>query len=188
MKFRAVKLIGVIAFVLLFTRFAAAQSSDYHQLKAEEFEGMPDVNSADNIAYTNCFIDFNYRAKSEKGLYRLTCDIKLVFSHDKSWINKRKVLSAKMMSDILNHEQGHYIIAYMEQQELIRTISKTRFDANYQYEASNIFERLHEKYKQLSLDYDEDTGHMQNRDQQHSWDVYFQKRLAYMPPVDIARN
>jgi hypothetical protein len=184
MKFHFMGVIGVAALWLSAMQLATAQS--YHQLKAEEFRGVPDINSSDRVAYTNCFIDFNYRAKSEKGIYRLTCDIRLVFDHDKSWINKRKVLSSQMMGQILNHEQGHYIIAYMEQQELIRTIARTRFDANYQYQASNLFDRVHEKYKQLSIDYDEDTAHMLNHVQQHSWDAFFRKRLAYMPPPEIA--
>ncbi len=39
-------------------------------------------------------------------------------------MDKRKVTSPEMLAEILKHEQGHYIIAYMEQQELIRTVSK----------------------------------------------------------------
>jgi hypothetical protein len=182
-----VRLTGLISLVCA-VQFATAQTSLYHQLSAEEFEGAPILNSRDVIAYTNCFIDFNYRAKSEKGIYQLTCDIKLVFDHEKSWINRRKVVSQQMLAEILNHEQGHYFIAFMEQQELIRTVSKTRFDDNYQSEAANIFDRIHEKYKQLSADYDDDTGHMVNHEQQHSWDKYFQKRLTYMPRPELARN
>jgi hypothetical protein len=182
------KAIGAIAILLLFSRLVSAQSPPYHQLAAEEFRDMPDINSGDIVAYTNCYIDFNYRATSQKGIYRLTCDIKLVFDKDKSWINKRQVLSPRMMQDVLNHEQGHYILAYMEQQELIRTVSKTRFDINYQYEAANMFSRVHEKYKQLSADYDDDTAHMLNKQQQHSWDEYFRRRLEYMPPPELAKR
>jgi len=188
MKFGPVRLMAVVAFCLP-VYLARAQSSGYHQLRVEEFQGFPDVTSRDNVAYTNCYIDFNYHAKSERGsTVLLTCDVKLIFDREKSWINHTKVTSAKMIKDILDHEQGHYMIAYMEQQELLRTINKTRFDTNYQIEASNIFDRIHEKYKQLSLDYDDDTGHMQNHEQQHSWDTYFKKRLAYMPQTELARN
>ncbi|HEY0243996.1 MAG TPA: hypothetical protein VGC01_00400 [Mucilaginibacter sp.] len=180
--------IGAIAVLFLFGRPGSAQSLPYHQLSAEEFKGMPNISSGDIVAYTNCFIDFNYHATSQKGIYRLNCNIKLVFDKNKSWINKRKVLSSTMLEQVLNHEQGHYILAYMEQQELIRTVSKTRFDANYQYEAANLFDRVHEKYKQLSLDYDDDTSHMLNKQQQHSWDEYFKRRLEYMPPAELARR
>jgi hypothetical protein len=189
MKFTILRVAGVVTWCLLSIHSAEAQyHSNYHRLSAAEFAGIPDIAKGDAVAYTNCFIDFNYRARSEKGIYTLTCDIKLVFDNDKSWINKRKVLSQQMLEEILNHEQGHYIIAYMEQQELIRSVSKTRFDANYQYEASKLFDHIHEKYKQLGLDYDDDTAHMLNRQQQHSWDAYFKKRLMYMPSAEIAQN
>jgi hypothetical protein len=190
MKFSLIRAIGVIAWILIFRLVGMAQTTGfYHQLSAEEFDGIPELTNDGNIiAYTNCYIDFNYRAKSEKGIYHLTCDVKLVFNKDKSWINKKRVYSATMMEEVLKHEQGHYFIAFMEQQELIRTINKTRFDANYQYEASNMFDRIHEKYKQLSLDYDDDTAHMQNKEQQHSWDAYFKRRMEYMPPTQLVRN
>ena len=70
----------------------------------------------------------------------------------------------------------------MEQQELQRTVGKTVFYADYQYQASNIFDRIDAKYKQLNLDYDTDTRNSTNREQQRSWDAYFEKKLAYMPP------
>ncbi len=97
-------------------------------------------------------------------------------------MDKRRVTSQEMLAEILKHEQGHYIIAFMEQQELLRTVSKTVFYADYQYTAKNIFDRIDAKYKQLNQDYDADTNHMLNRTQQQSWDAYFKKRLAYMPP------
>jgi len=188
MKFSLVRAIGVVAWLCIVQLAGAQAPEPYHQLSAEEFAGVPQVTSGDIVAYSNCFIDFNYRAKSEKGIYRLTCDIKLVFNRDKSWINKKRATTRTQIEEILNHEQGHYAIAYMEQQELIRTVSKTRFDANYQIEASNLFDRVHDKYKQLSLDYDEDTAHMLNHQQQHSWDEYFRKRVEYMPPTALAKN
>jgi hypothetical protein len=44
-----------------------------------------------------------------------------------------------------------------------------------------LFNRIDAKYKQLNTDYDEDTQHMTDRVQQHSWDTYFQKRLQFIP-------
>jgi hypothetical protein len=188
MKFGLVSAIAVVACLFIFKRADAQSASSYHQLSAEEFSGIPEANSGDVVANINCYIDFNYRAQSEKGNYHLICEIRLVFNKNGSWINKKRVLSPSMMEDILNHEQGHYAIAYMEQQELLRTVNKTRFDANYQYEASALFDRIHEKYKQLSVNYDDDTRHMLDHQQQHSWDVYFKKRLEYMPLTELARN
>jgi hypothetical protein len=63
-------------------------------------------------------------------------------------------------------------------------VNRTRFSANYQNEAMAIFNRIDAKYKQLNIDYDEDTEHSTNKQQQHSWDIYFAKRIEYMPPVN----
>jgi hypothetical protein len=70
----------------------------------------------------------------------------------------------------------------MEQQELLRTVGRTVFHSDYQRVAQEIFDRIDAKYKQLNMDYDYDTRHMIDRKQQKSWNVYFDKQMAYMPP------
>ena len=70
----------------------------------------------------------------------------------------------------------------MEQQEILRTVSRVVFHDDYKSVAINIFNRIDAKYRQLNLDYDADTQNSTNREQQRSWDAYFQKRLASMPP------
>ena len=102
-------------------------------------------------------------------------------NNNKSWIDRSQVRSEQMLAEILKHEQGHYTIAYLEQQEVIREMERTRFSANYQTEAMGLFNRIDAKYRQLNIDYDEDTGHSLSRQQQHSWDIYFDKRLQNMP-------
>lgn len=98
----------------------------------------------------------------------------------KSWLDRSRIINSEQLSEILKHEQGHYNIAYLEQQEVLRTLSRTRFTANYRQEAMDIFDRIDARYKQLNQDYEEDTQNMVNRQQQHSWDVYFAKRLQYI--------
>jgi len=178
MKFRFAKLICV---AILWLSFSDAGAQPYRQLTIDDFQGVPNSN-AGTIAYTNCSIEYSYTAKREKNYYILDFSILLKLNSDQSWVNKGRIATAEMMAEILKHEQGHYIIAYMEQQELLRTVSKTVFYADYQYQADNIFNRIDAKYKQLNLDYDADTQNSTNREQQRSWDAYFQKRLTYMPP------
>jgi predicted secreted Zn-dependent protease len=96
-------------------------------------------------------------------------------------MDRSRITSEKMLAEVLRHEQGHYDIAYMEQQELIRALERTRFSANYQSEAQSLFNRIDNKYKQLNYDYDDDTSHMQNRNQQSSWDAFFRQKIKYLP-------
>ena len=173
------RLVCVAALCLFFTK---SFSQPYHQLTVGDFQGMPRTNIGATIAYTNCSIDFKYQAHRERDYYILNFNINLSLNNNKSWMDKQRITSQAQLAEVLKHEQGHYIIAYMEQEELLRAVSKTVFHADYQYQAANIFNRIDAKYKQLNLDYDEDTQHMINRVQQQSWDAYFKKRLEYMPP------
>jgi hypothetical protein len=178
MKFRFA---GLVYVAILLAFFTGAGAQPYRQLTVDDFQGVP-ANRFGTVAYTHCSIEFSYTAKREKNYYILNFNILLTLNKDKSWVDKARLTSAEMMAEILKHEQGHYIIAYMEQQELQRTVGKTVFYADYQYQAGNIFDRIDAKYKQLNLDYDTDTRNSTNREQQRSWDAYFEKKLAYMPP------
>ena len=149
----------------------------YHQLSADEFTnrsgGMPGM-----VAYTSCYIDLRCRVTNDKhNNINVTYDVQLLFNRDKSWIDRRQVKSAAMLAEILMHEQGHYTIAFMQQQELLRTLNKTRFGHNYKAQAAAIFDQIDAKYKQLNDNYDEDTRRSLDREQQHSWDEYFKKRV-----------
>ena len=159
------------------------QAQPYRELTADDFEGRPQSRSG-TIAYTNCSIDFKYEAYRKTGYYQLYFDIRLNVNRDRSWMDKDRISSPEMLAEVLKHEQGHYIIAYLEQQELMREVAKTRFGADYQQKAQELFDRIDAKYRQLNQDYDEDTQHMANRAQQNSWDKYFHKKLEYMPPLD----
>ncbi|SRR5260221_3778242 len=179
MKFRFVQFTCFVAWLLLFIATASAQN--YHQLTMDDFQGIPSYKMEGEIAYINSTIDFRYEAHREPGYYRLNFNIRLILNNNKSWMDKRRVTSEAMLAEILKHEQGHYLIAYLEQQELLRTVSRTVFQSDYQYVAKSIFESVDAKYKQLNYSYDTDTQHMLNRTQQQSWNAYFKKQLEYMP-------
>jgi hypothetical protein len=182
MRFRLARLIFGTTIFLFAIISAAAQN--FHQLTMDDFRGVPGETSHGGvIAYTNSSIEFHYQAHKERNYYRLDFNIQLTLNSNKSWLDKRRVTSNEMLAEILKHEQGHYFIAYMEQQELIRAVSKTVFYSDYQSAAQRIFNNIDAKYNQLNQNYDDDTQHMLNRQQQQSWDAYFKKRLEFMPPA-----
>ncbi|WP_183561973.1 DUF922 domain-containing protein [Mucilaginibacter sp. SP1R1] len=179
MNLRWMKWTGIMSlFLLMFNRASAQQ---FHQLTVNDFGGTPRVDARGVVAYTNCTIDFKYQASRQDGGYMLNAFVHLALNTNKSWLDRSRITSSQVLAEVLKHEQGHYTIAYLEQQEVLREIGKTRFSRNYQYEAMNLFNRIDAKYKQMNTDYDDDTQHMTNRVQQHSWDVYFQKQLQFMP-------
>ncbi|TSD64499.1 DUF922 domain-containing protein [Inquilinus sp. KBS0705] len=174
----------LLAVVLFIANMTTAQP--FRQLTAADFMGTPKANNRGVIAYTNCTLDFSYQANHSKNDYLLHFKVTLQLNNYKSWMDKARITSAEQLAEILKHEQGHYNIAYLEQQEVIRTMERTRFTANYRAEAMDLFNRIDAKYKQLNIDYDEDTQHSVNKQQQHSWDIYFAKRLEYMPSAENA--
>ncbi len=171
----------ICAIALLCFAFNPALAQPHRLLTVNDFQGAPQPNGRGVIAYTNCTIDFKYQASRGDGNYILHANVRLSMNNYKSWIDRSRINSNEQLQEILKHEQGHYTIAYLEQQEVLRAIERTRFTANYQYEAMNIFNRIDAKYKQLNSDYDEDTQHMVDKQQQCSWDIYFAKRLQFMP-------
>lgn len=173
---RAFCAMGLLCFAL-----NPALAQPHRLLTVNDFQGAPRPNGRGVIAYTNCTIDFKFQASRNGGNYILHANVRMFMNNYKSWIDRSRITGADQLAEILKHEQGHYTIAYLEQQEVLRAIERTRFSANYQNEAMNLFNRIDAKYKQLNQDYDEDTQHMVNRQQQHSWDIYFVKRLQYMP-------
>lgn len=183
MGHRFVRMAMAVAFVIVCINGAMAQ--DYRRLTAADFQGTPRPRMFGNIAYTNCTINFHYEVnRQNRNDYRLSAIVTLTMNRDRSWLDNRNITTKKTLDEILNHEQGHYAIAYMEQQEILRQINRTRFGANYRQQAQALFDRIDAKYKQLNDNYETDTRNMQDRTQQRSWDVYFQKRLTYMPPVN----
>jgi hypothetical protein len=164
--------------------FADAFAQPYKTLTADDFIGKPTPGYGEVVAYTNCSIDFRYEAHHEKNYYLLNFTVKLTMNNCVSWIDRTRITSPEMMAEVLRHEQGHYDIAFMEQQELLRAVSKTVFYADYQQAAMNIFNRIDAKYKQLNSAYDADTDHMRNRVQQQSWNAYFKQKIDFMPPLN----
>lgn len=181
MKKGFVMLIGVIAVFLGINKAKGQQYQQYHQLTVNDFLGSPRANARGVVAYTNCTINFKYEVSNRNGSYILNAIVNLALNNNLSWLDRGRVTSREMMAEVLKHEQGHYLIAYLEQQELLRQIGQSRFSRNYRYEAMELFNRIDARYKKLNADYDEDTQHMTNRQQQNSWDLYFQKRLEYIP-------
>jgi|SRR6185503_1470342 len=166
--------------LLLLIISAAAGAQPFRKLTADDFRGIANPGNTNEVAITNCSIEYSYTARRENDYYILSFNIKLIMNADQSWMDWRRISTPALRAEILKHEQGHYNISYMEQQELLRTVSHTVFRSDFRQVADAIFDRLEAKYRQLNLDYDADTQNSMNRVQQHSWDNYFARTLSSM--------
>jgi hypothetical protein len=178
---------AICAVALVFTGMCAAKAQSYHQLNANDFQGVPQPGTG-NIAYTNCMVDFSYQPIISRGAYHLNFFVEMKMIKDRSWIDHKQVNSPGIMAEVLKHEQGHYIFAYLMQQEMLRTFNSMRFGSNYEQQVNTVFAAIKKKYSQLNIDYDEDTSHMQNRKQQSSWDLYFKSQLSQNNNMTVASS
>src|SRR5476651_1688651 len=127
MRFSFVKVICVVGF--LFGLIASAMAQDgYRQLSSNDFRGTPHTTGDNCIALTYCSIDYHYHVTSEKNNYRLTFNVEVILDRERSWLYRKRILSPQMLTEVLKHEQGHYTIAYMEREEILREANRTRFD------------------------------------------------------------
>ncbi|RCH54471.1 hypothetical protein DJ568_11640 [Mucilaginibacter hurinus] len=157
----------------------------YRILTTEDFQGTPRKMNFAAVAYTNCSISYDYTVKRERGIFRLDFNVSMVMNKHLSWLDKSRIKSPEMLAEVLKHEQGHYAIAYLQQQEVLRTFGRTRFGRDYNIVARQIFDRIDAKYQKLNKAYERETDHMQNRVQQASWDKYLAKYLENMPPLMV---
>lgn len=175
MKLTYVKLICVVMLFILGAGEAKAQG--YRQLTVADFTGAVPAGSGFYVAHTSCNVTMRYNVQSYRSNYRLTFDVPLVFNPQRSWINRQMITNADMMAEVLHHEQGHYLIAFLMQQEMIRELNAFRYTGDYQRQANNIFNRIDEKYRRMNAAYDSETMHMQDRKQQANWTVFLNKQL-----------
>jgi hypothetical protein len=168
----------IYATLLLIIFSASASAQPFRKLTPSDFRGATRPGNFAEVAETSCTIEYAYSARRENDYYILSFNIKLIMNNDQSWMDRSRVNTPALMAEILKHEQGHYNISYLEQQELLRTVSHTVFRDNYKQLAGAIFDRIDAKYRQLNLDYDNDTQNSMNKVQQHSWDTYFARALS----------
>jgi hypothetical protein len=164
--------------LLLLIISAAASAQPFRLLTVNDFMGPPNAGNTLEVAETDCTIEYSYTAKKENDYYLLSFNIRLIMNSDRSWMDRRRVNTPAITAEILKHEQGHYNISFMEEQELLRIVSNTVFRENYQQVANGIFDRISAKYHQLNIDYDNDTQNSMNRVQQRAWNDYFSRTLT----------
>jgi hypothetical protein len=175
MKLRYLK--AICAAILLFTT-SVALAQPYRQLTPNDFTGDVPQNSGFYIAHTSCNVTMNYQIQKYRSNYQLTFNIRLMLNRDRSWINRKVINTPETMSEVLRHEQGHYQIAYLMQQEMISALNQYHYTGDYQRQTDAIFKRIDDKYREMNSAYEQDTQHMQNRKQQAEWVNFLNREVA----------
>ena len=149
-------------------------SNKYRLLTWDDFTGKPDKNSPyQALTFWGIFYGFkgvNFIGDTAK-LTGFSATLKL--DENKSWIKEDK-----QTASLLKHEQGHFDIGLICQQEIIKQINSATFlKSDFQNKVKTIFSITMEKYRLMQLKYDAETNHSQNQQNQNKWNDFIAKAL-----------
>lgn len=170
-------------FLLLISEYVYAQQYRYSQipiLTINDFRDPPKhVGLKDAVAYTQCYISYNVKQKKriteDKFFIKYTTNVFL--RRDISWLNKKLLLKDKdRLNEVLEHERGHLIIAYLTANELGRRLNRT-YSNNYSTEAKEIANRVFSEFKVFEMNYDRETKHSNDQIKQKEWNIKLKKML-----------
>jgi predicted secreted Zn-dependent protease len=141
-------------------------------LKWSDFTGSPDYG-VEYFGFTYWNISYNYDAFQYKGdtaKWQVQITVEL---GKNSWKKKDKITDT-----LLKHEQGHFDIGILCAMELQQRVNATVFFKNdYQAKLAVLIKEVVDKYKKMDLQYDEETKHHANREQQWKWDAFFAEKI-----------
>ncbi len=141
------------------------------------FRASPDVNS-NYAAVTNTIWHYSYTA-TMKGK-KLTIDFNFLagVDPDKSWVNRSKIRSKQASEALLNHEQGHVYINFLQLKNGEILIKNQPYTiGNFKQLVAKKAKEVSKFYNDLQVRYDVETKHGADLKAQSKWDVYFETEL-----------
>lgn len=131
-----------------------------------DYKAPPDPNS-DAAASTTTIIGVEYAISPSRFSYKVNCR----FSKDHSWgLHKTEY--------ILRHEQGHFDIAEFFARMLHRELGAYEFNSRtYDRDLKIIYDQVMREKENMQNQYDRETNHSINRDNQEEWLEKIRKML-----------
>ncbi len=84
----------------------------------------------------------------------------------------------KESDELLRHEHGHFDIGILCMNEIINTFKKTSFSRNnFQTGTQSLISIIVKKYNDMGAQYDKETSHSKNKNEQEKWNNFFVKSL-----------
>jgi hypothetical protein len=160
----------IIAFTLLSMVSISAQNIEGKEIKNREIEWADFVGEIDQTskwdAYTNWVTTYSFPRPTFEGDKAYVVLSVRLFLKNNSWVKP-----GKQNDRLLNHERGHFKIGQICAKQIEKTVNSTAFDRNdYAKQVSALYWQIIEQCKALDKQYDTETNHYQNREQQAAWD------------------
>jgi hypothetical protein len=143
-----------------------------NQLSWDDFSGKVD-NSSKFSAMTYWYVTTKYRAQIKGDTAIIQVEAQPWFE-ETSWVRPDT-----KVPELLEHEQGHYNFSVLLAAEYKRVVDTTTFFlSDYKEKLHTIFNMLLHKYKQLEVQYDQETSHSMRQKEQARWNKWFKEVLA----------
>lgn len=110
-------------------------------------------------------------------------EVKAIIKHQKelSQVSRKFLARAnkETKSQVLHHENGHFLIAQIIGYRIVRDVKQAKFDKKkYKAELNNIIRANFKEWNALDRQYDKETTKPRNIEAQKKWDQFFQSELA----------
>jgi len=129
----------------------------------EDFQGGADVSSKFH-AQTQSGVKYSYRWQSSNKNTTYTFEVFSYCDKSLSWVKRGKETNA-----LLAHEQLHFDISELHARKLKQSIASSTFSKSHNAEIKNLFKANQRAREAMQEQYDSETNHMKNQEEQIRW-------------------
>ncbi|MBX7171229.1 MAG: DUF922 domain-containing Zn-dependent protease [Pyrinomonadaceae bacterium] len=153
-----------ISFNFIYSQSLPGKEIRNREIEWTDFSGKIDQTSPWD-AVTNWTTLYSFAAPNFEGdKARVTITVRLFLKSD-SWTKPNK-----QTPRLLEHERGHFNIGRICADEIESTINTMSFDRNnYHKQIDEVYWKIIEKYKEINAQYERETDHYKNIEQQKKW-------------------
>lgn len=167
----------LFAFILSILLFPQDDSekivwNENQKLTWKDFRGEP-VNGVGFVASTRTGINFGYSFIIEEQEVKVEYSVESFFIPNKSWF-----IPEKVSQNVLNHEQTHFDISELHARILRKRMSSPKFSKNVKTEIEIIYIQVEAERKAMQKEFDAETDHSRNIEQEKLWEKQIAKQLA----------
>ena len=166
--------IAVFIIILMSSSISTAQSISWdsdRKLEWKDFQGPVDPSSRFH-ALTQSGVKYSYRWQSSGHRTSYTFEVTAYYDKSISWLKPGKATSA-----LLAHEQLHFDISELYARILKKTFANATFTRRHESEIKQLFAANQIAREEMQVQYDNDTNHMSNTEQQLKWERYIANAL-----------
>lgn len=143
------------------------------KLNWNDFKAQPDLDD-DVAAVTNAGIGFRVAFHSEGDKANLNISVLCNFNKSESWVK-----DDRKTPYILNHEQHHFDIAYIQAMLFVQNLRKAKYSAeNFGKVIENIYDDAQQSLVAMQTAYDKETKNSQLPEVQATWNKKVDDQLT----------